>query len=224
LEKQEKNRPMKNISITIAILTILFLSTCGSKSIKTDNGEPANKREDKILKQYSKEQDNKYSDLIVDIKKYTTNGAVYQKKYYKLLIGVAVDIVDNKKLRIVRGSIGFYYDKKSRHRNKLYLGLDIDTGLTDDNQYGRVAVELLKKNIREISDTVNSCRSIFQEKEVVGMVIGLKWRSSSRTEQVNLWINEDDIIRFEKRNLTFGELIQKSTITNTRGNIIKLQL
>jgi hypothetical protein len=215
---------MRKLSITSAILTILFLSTCGSKSIKTGSGTTDKKREDKILKQYSKEQDNKYKNLIVDIKKYTTNGAVYQEKYYKLLIGVAVDIVDNKKLEIVRGSIGFYYDRKSQHRNRLYLGLDIDTGITDDNAYGRVAVELLKKYIREISDTVNSCRSIFEEEEIVGMVIGFKWRSYTRAEQVNIWINEDDIIRFEKRNLTLDGLIQKSTITNTYGNIIRLQL
>jgi hypothetical protein len=215
---------MRKLSITSAILTILFLSTCGLKSIKTGSGTTDKKREDKILKQYSKEQDNKYKNLIVDIKKYTTNGAVYQEKYYKLLIGVAVDIVDNKKLEIVRGSIGFYYDRKSQHRNRLYLGLDIDTGITDDNAYGRVAVELLKKYIREISDTVNSCRSIFEEEEIVGMVIGFKWRSYTRAEQVNIWINEDDIIRFEKRNLTLDGLIQKSTITNTYGNIIRLQL
>ncbi len=214
---------MKNISITTAIFTILFFSTCGSKSVKPGNGKPDREREDKILKQYSKEQDKKYKDLIVDIGKYTTNGAVFQEKYYKLLIGVAVDIVDNKKLRIVKGSIGFYYDRKSEQKNRLYLGLDIDTGLTDDNSYGRVAVELLKKNIRDISDTVNSCRSIFEEKEIVGMVIGFKWKSYTREEQVNIWINEADILRFEKRNLTFEELIQKSTITNTRGNIIKLQ-
>ncbi len=215
---------MRNTSITVTILTILFFSTCGSKSVKTGSGKPDKKREEKILKQYSKEQDNKYKDLIVDIKKYTTNGALYQEKYYKLLIGVAVDIVDNKKLKIVRGSIGFYFDRKSQQKDKLYLGLDVDTGITDDNPYGRVAVELLKKNIREISDTVNSCRSIFEEKEIVGMVIGFKWRSYSRAEQVNIWINEDDIIRFEKRNLTIDELIQKSTITDTYGKIIKLQL
>lgn len=215
---------MRNITITFTVITILFLSTCGSKSIKTVSNKPDKKREDNILKQYSKEQDQKYKDLIVDIKKYTTTGAVYQEKYYKLLIGVAVDIVDNKKLAIVKGSIGFYYDRKSEHKNKLYLGLDIDTGIVDDNPYGRVALELLRKNIREISGTVNSCRSIFNEKEIVGMVIGFRWKSYSRAEQVNIWINEDDIIRFENHTLTLDELIQKSAITNTYGKIIRIQL
>jgi len=203
---------------------ILFLSTCGSTSVQH---ESMIKREKRILSQYSELKKEKYSGLLVSLDSYTTNGYKYQKKYYKYLIGLAGDITENQKMTIDTGSLGFYYDNKSKDnegRNKFYLGLDIQTGKEFKKNYSESAFSLLKNNIRKIINTVNSCRSIFEESEVVGMVIGFKWKAYGHSHLMNIWITENDVFLFENNKLTFNEVLQRSIITNTSGKIIRLQL
>ena len=206
------------------LITILILATCASNPAKKESRTGMNSRETALLNEYSEERKEKYADYIVDIGKYTTNGAEYQKKYYKYLVGIAGDIIENRKLGIVRGSIGFYYDKKSQEKGRLFLGLDIDTGRYSENDYSEAALKLLKEFTAGIIETINACNTIFDEKEIIGMVIGFRWKSGKGEDQVNIWINEADVIRFEKKVLTFDELIQRSTITDTSGKIIIFQL
>jgi hypothetical protein len=158
------------------------------------------------------------------LKRYTTNGILYHKKYYRYLIAIAGDIVENKKMKVVKRTIGFYYDKKSRLKNKLYLGLDIDTNKTYGQSYNYVAKYILKNNIRNIMDTVNSCETIFKEKEVVGMVVGFSWKSTIVDYQCTIWIPETIVNLFEKRKITIEELIHRSTVTNSIGKVIILRM
>ncbi|HOD16370.1 MAG TPA: hypothetical protein PLA65_02810 [Spirochaetota bacterium] len=206
---------MKTRSKKILLLlqmTALLFSTCGLTT----------EREQNILAQYSDRNRDKYADLLVEEPRYTTTGVEYHRKYYRHLIGIAGDIVDNKKLQVEKASVGFYYDRISGERRKLYLGLDIAASGAFSQPYEAVAVSLIRKDLKEIVQTVNSCRSIFDEAEVVGMVIGWRWTAAGAGERVNVWILESDLLKFEDGMLTFDELVQRSTITSTIGRVIRL--
>src|SRR4030042_6201604 len=195
--------PVRRTVIFMLQLTALFFATCGLT---------ATEREQVILNYYSDRNRDAYADLLVDVQRYTTAGAEYHKKYYRHLIGIAGDIVEKKKLSVENGSIGFYYDKRSGDRGKLYLGLDINTQANYDQPFENVAVSLVRKSLRDIVQTINSCRSIFGEGEIVGMVIGWKWSAPGGREHVSGWIPKDDFIRFEGGVITFGELVHRSTV------------
>ncbi len=60
------------------------------------------------------------------------------------------------------------------------------------------------------------------EKEVVGSVIGIRWEREKTTEIVTIWITKSDVIRYEMKELTFDEIIQRNFVTNTEGKIIRL--
>jgi hypothetical protein len=205
---------VKKIIIVPMLLTALFFATCGLTT----------EREQMILDLYTDQNKDKYADLLVDVQNYTTSGAEYHKKFYKYLIGIAGDIVEKKKLSIEKGSVGFYYDKKSGDRGKLYLGLDINTQASYEQPYETVAVNLIRKNLKDVVQTINSCRSIFSENEIVGMVLGWRWNTKAAREHVSVWIYKEDFIRYEDGMITFDELVHRSTIANTAGRVIKLPL
>ena len=205
----------KRKPIVLLQLTMLLLATCG---LTTGEQERA------ILDYYTETNREKYADLLVDVDRYTTSGADFQKKYYKHLIGVAGEIVEKKKLSLEKGSVGFYYDKKSGDRAKLYLGLDINTKSSFDQSFETVAVSLIRGNLADVVQTINSCRSIFGEKDVIGTVIGWMWSSGGRIEHLSVWMVKEDVIKFEDRMITFDELVHRSTVTDTKGRVIRLPL
>ena len=90
--------------------------------------------------------------------------------------------------------------------------------------YNEAAAWFLKNKLRSIMETLSSCESVFSEKEVVGMVIGFRWIRNGRKESVNIWINEQDLLLIEKNKLAFTELLQRSTITDSFGKIIRLTI
>jgi hypothetical protein len=207
----EMNPGKKIINMAI-LLTVLFFSTCGLTT----------EREQKILDYYSDQNKDKYADLLVDVQHYTTAGAGFHEKFYRYLIGIAGDIVEKKNLAVEKGSIGFYFDKISGDKNKLYLGLDIDTKAGYDQPFETVSVSLVRRNLKDIVQTINSCRAIFGEDGIVGMVIGWRWNAKAAREHVSVWILKDDFIRYEDGMITFEELVQRSAVTNTAGRIIRL--
>ncbi len=211
-----------NIHVFPLILLVVFCATCGSTSIREREKQDKD-RENLILKQYSDEVKDVYGEYLVDIKKYTTRGSYFQEKYNRFLIAIVRDVVENKKLAVKKGTVGFYYDKKSQRRNLLYFGFDIDVGEVGNTRYSNVALNLIKNNLKDIMTTINSARSMFSEAEVVGMVIGFSWSSPSKTEQVNLWVSKNDVISFEDSRLTLDEVIQRSTVTNTAGKIFRFR-
>ncbi|MBN2159419.1 MAG: hypothetical protein JW807_08485 [Spirochaetes bacterium] len=198
----------------LILLAVLLCATCGSTV----------EREQEILGMYNDRNRDRYADLLVDESRYTTAGAGLHRKFYRHLIGIAGDIVEKKGMAVEKGSIGFYYDKKSGDRNKLYLGLDIDTGETYREPLESVAVSLIRGSLKEIVETLNSCRSVFGEKEVVGIVIGWMWNGRTGRERASMWIVKEDFIRYEDGMLTFSELIHRGMVTNTAGRVIRLPL
>ncbi len=204
----------KKYIVFLLNLAVLLFATCASTT----------EREQKILNYYTDNNKEKYADLLVDTSRYTTSATEYHNKFSRYLIGIAGDIVEKKNLAVEKGSVGFYYDKKSGDRNKLYLGLDINTKGNFDQPFENVAVSLIRRNLRDVVQTINSCRSIFSEDQIVGMVIGWIWASKGGREHVSVWILKDDFIKFEDALITFDELVQRSFVTNTAGRVIKLPL
>ena len=208
---------MKSLKIYILTL-ILIISFFGcTKSLRKE-------REQLILKRYSKEISIKYSNLLVDVNNYTSNGEKYHKAYYKYLIAIAADIIENKKLKISEKSIGFYFDKKADNKVNLYIGLDIRVTQKVSSDYGRAVKDILKSDLKEVITTMYSCETLFEEKNVVGLVAGFIWKSGKSMEQMNLWIKKGDILKYENNKLTFSELILISEITNASGKIIFIQV
>ncbi len=216
-------RVLGKLSIFVTVLTIVSLSTCGSKAVVKET-KTVKKIEIKKITDEKKAQKIDYGSFLVDVNRYTTNGAIYHKKYYNYLIEIAKIFIKKRKLDIAKGSIGFYYDRKSEFKNRLYLGIDIITGIHDSNPYYEVALDLLKRYMAHISETIARFDIILREREIIGLVVGLRWKNNYREEQVNIWVSESDLYKYNKKLLTFDELIQKCTITNTFGNIIKLPI
>ncbi|MBN1531050.1 MAG: hypothetical protein JXA20_00155 [Spirochaetes bacterium] len=208
---------MHSLLMPAALIVVCFLSTCGSTSSESV-------REETILNRATKEKSDVYAAFLVDPSQYTTRGGDFQKTYYRHLIGIAGEIIEKRKLTIVRGSIGFYYDKKSGDKNRLYLGVDIDSGRSYPGSLTVNAMKLLRRDVGIVVHTMNSCRSIFSEKEVVGMVIGWKWSGSAGPDYVSLWIDKGDVMKYESRQLTVEEVIHRSTVTSSSGKVIRLPL
>ena len=198
---------------------VLCSFSCDKKT-----GMEAGVREEEILKQFNVENDKKFNDYLVKKEIYTTRGHLFQDKYHKHLIDIVGDVINNKKLLIKKGTVGFYYDKKSKNTARLYLGLDIDSKKTFAASYSSESIGLLKNDLKIIIETVFSCKSVFLEEDIVGVVIGWYWNKNGTSQFLNIWMSERDLLKFEKNSLTFNELLTRSTVTNTMGRIIRLPL
>lgn len=207
----------KSVVPCAAALFLVFMipATCVSQQASVV-------REKALLDQVTESNKDSYTEYLVPADRYTTRGNEYQEKYRKHLVGIAIDLI-SRKYEISRGSIGFYFDKKSKTTSKLYLGLDLNVGKSVSASYETIAIELLQTRLRDIIGTVHSCRSVFDEGEVVGMVVGWKWLRDGAEECVNIWVPKNDVLKFEEDRLTFEELLTRSTITNTSGKVIRLR-
>jgi len=167
---------------------------------------------------------NKYSSFLVNIKSYSTNGSYYQNKYEKQLLSMAGEIIEGQDLDVSRESIGFYYDKRSARTDRLFFGVDINTVKENNLDYGRFSVKLIRENVSGIIDLMYKYKSILNENEIVGVVIGFKWTEDGNAQQVNIWIKKDDLRLFYEGKITLNEMYQRSTMTNTIGKIILLPI
>jgi hypothetical protein len=166
----------------------------------------------------------KYSDLLVNINSYSTNGAYYQEKYEKQLLSIAGELVEGQDLDVSKESIGFYYDKRSSRTDRLFLGADINTVREGSSDYGRFSVKLIKENVSGIIDLMYKYQTLMNENEIVGVVIGFKWLDGNSPQLVNIWIKKEDLHLFYQGKITLNEMYQRSTITNTIGKIILLPI
>ncbi len=185
-----------------------------SKTLFKDNGSSVVKTTD----------GKKYIDMLVDIKSYSTNGSYYQNKYEKLLLSLAGEIIEGQDLDVSRGSIGFYFDKKSARTDRLFFGVDINIVRDSTLDYGRFSVKLIKENVSGLVDLVYKYKTLLNENEIVGIVVGFKWQESGSAQQVNIWIKKEDLQLFYEGKITLNEMYQRSTITNSIGKIILLPI
>lgn len=182
---------------------------------------------ERVILNYPPEKVKNYEMYLVKTSQYTTNGEYYHKKYHNYLIGIARYLTEEKKFSIAENSIGFYYDRIENIRSKLYLGVDVKIESISEHAhatYLSVAADLIKRHLEEVLRVIFSCKTIFLEREIVGLVIGFQWQGDFKNEIVNVWIEKDDVLKFEKSLLTFEEIIERNIITDTDGKIIKLKI
>ncbi len=182
-------------------------------------------REKEILT-YPREKVNVYEQFLVNPDQYTTRGEVFHRKYRDHLIGIARLSTEKYGLKVMKNSIGFYHDKKGKDAGKLYLGVDfvveIDSTL-GDYPYGNTVEYLLKKHIDDFLFITQSCNTIFRESDVTGSVIGMRWERAGKNHLFNFWIEKKEADLFENHRITLAELIERNTITNTEGQVIRLR-
>ncbi len=175
-----------------------------------------------IQENYTEERGEKYESYLVSLEAYSlVQGIRLQKKYHDLLIGLIAELAEKRNYTLAPGSVGFYFDRRSDRRNELYLGLDIRTNRNYAEPHEDVTVRLLKRELPRLLDILYSCVSIFQENSVVGVVLSWSWSQDGRKQTMTIWITKNDIIRYRGGSLTYGELVQRSTVTNTDDNIIR---
>ncbi|HPJ39196.1 MAG TPA: hypothetical protein PLT75_12185 [Spirochaetota bacterium] len=165
-----------------------------------------------------------YGKYLVRINQYTTKGSYYHKKYYRQLLEVAHAFNADRSLRIVERSIGFYHDKKRKDDTKLYMGIDFsfDNSDVEGRGYGERISNLLTKQLPAILPVLMSQKEIHSEKEIAGIVVSMRWKQGWSSEHFNFWLLSDEARLYEKNRLTLKELIQRNTITDMNGNIIRL--
>lgn len=166
----------------------------------------------------------KYEDYLVNINSYSTNGGYYQNKYKKDIISIAKDITEKEDVDVSKGSMGFYFDKKSKRTDRLFFGFDIVVNKDNALDYSRFSVKLIKENVTGIIEEIYRYKFVPSENEVVGVVIGFKWSDAGTNQQVNIWIKKEDIALFLEERLTANEMFQRGTITNSAGRVILLPL
>jgi hypothetical protein len=215
----------RKISSVCLFLLLINAAACASVQTSDDsvkgNGKQIIKNGGDIIKTGDVK---KYSDLLVDIKSYSTNGSYYQKKYEKQLLAMAGEIIEGQDLEVAKESIGFYYDKRSARTDRLFFGVDINTVRESSLDYGRFSVKLIKENVSGIVDLMYKYKTILSENEIVGIVIGFKWLENGSPQQVNIWMKKDDLQLFYEGKITLNEMYQRSTMTNTIGKIILLPI
>ena len=167
---------------------------------------------------------NKYKNLLVDIRGYSTNGGYYQKKYEKNLLTMVGEIVEDQDLDVAKKSVGFYYDKISSRTDRLFLGLDINVEKDNALDYGKFSISIIKENVNGIIDLMYKYNFILSENEIAGIVICFKWKDGNSPQQVNIWMRKEDINLFYNRGVTINELYQRSVITNSSGKVILLPI
>jgi len=225
-----KKKLFKTLCFTFFLALIMNISACAtSKTVAESNKTEGplfvyNHADSNNTKSVKPGDVNKYKDLLVDIRAYSTNGAYYQKKYEKNLLSMAGEIVEDQDLEVAKGSVGFYYDKISERRDRLFLGLDINIEKDNALDYGAFSVSIIKENVNGIIDLMYKYNSILSENEIAGIVIGFKWKDGKNSQQTNIWMNKGDIGLFYNRGITINELYQRSTTTNSSGKIILLPI
>lgn len=209
---------------TFLVLIMVSAVSCAS-TVETDGGGTAGdgkKENDTTV--VVKKNAVKYEDYLVDINSYSTNGGYYQNKYKKEIISIAKDISEKQDIDISKGSMGFYFDKKSKRTDRLFFGFDIVVNKDNNLEYSRFSVKLIKENVADIIDEIYKYKFVPSENEVVGVVIGFRWNDAGTNQQVNIWIKKEDISLFLEERLTANEMFQRGTITNSAGRVILLPL
>jgi hypothetical protein len=182
-------------------------------------------REQEILN-FPRDRAVDYEQYLVKQDQYTTRGNLYHQKYRDHLIGIARISSEKYRLRVMKNSIGFYHDKKSRDAGKLFLGVDFlvePDADTADYRYGNMVGHLLRKHLTDFLYITQSCGTLFGEKEIVGSVIGMRWDDGGKNQLFNFWIDAKDAELYERHRITLAELIERNTITNAEGQVIRLR-
>ncbi len=217
------NNPLKITLYSFILMIAVSVAACasaGETKATADNSGTVKSTGNTSVKK----EGTKYEDYLVDVKSYSTNGGYYQNKYLKDIISITKNITEKQDIDISKGSVGFYYDKKSKRTDRLFFGFDIVVNSDSKLDYSRYSVKLIKENVPEVIEEIYKFRLVSNENEVVGVVIGFKWNDMGVAQQVNIWLKKEDVDLFLAGRLTANEMFQRGTITNSSGRVILLPL
>lgn len=220
----------------ILLMTFAILTTCASvtdsRKSETDKkiiiAEPEETDGDKYSTfNYSSTKTDEYDPYLVKLDDYTTNGKTYHERHYSYLLGLSEILTEKYGYHLKNNSVGFYYDKVTMEKDRLFLGMDIvcDQELLKSGEgYSASGRRMIETYLQNVLDVSRKYEDIFNEPEIEGVVVGFFWVRDGKKEFVNVWLAKQNIKELFNGYLTFWELVLKSTVTDTEGKKIRITL
>lgn len=175
----------------------------------------------------SLEETSPFEKYLIGLDEYTSQGKVYHEKYHAELRVLARVLVEkyNNKFEVAEKSIGFYYDKRTNAKDRLYLGADLKFGKHPASalNYNSDAMYLLENYLPGLLNNKSYPMHVFSENEVIGVVVGFGWIDGYGSRQsINIWMPKEDLGKYLREEISLQELIRASITTNTDSKVIKL--
>jgi len=219
---------VKYLALILPVIAVTSISCTTTQETETYTKKENNTvvKDKYTVENYISVEPDKYEKFMVNIKDYTTNGSIYHEKYIKQLHGISEIITEKYNYTVKDNSVGFYFDKIEKNKNKFFIGFDIicDPSMFDSaGSYevnGRKSMEIY---LLSLLGVMNNYKEILNEENVEGCVIGFHW-FVGKEYYINVWISKMNLNDYFLQKITFKELVMKSTVTNMDGKHIRLTL
>lgn len=166
----------------------------------------------------------KFSSYLIDVNLYTGGGDVLHKKFMSELQCLAMVMVEQQDLELVKQTAGFYHDRLAASMSSYYIGFDVTAEYDSSLDYGRFCTRLIRENVSGIAEEAAGLEKVFSESNVAGLVVTFRWNRENQEGSVTIWMKKEDLRLFNTDKITASELYQRSTITNTAGKVILLPI